>query len=48
MRDIGFQVWKMVVFFEDRHLTALVKVMEDIANKSEHAADRLRTMILKR
>ena len=48
MRDIGFQVWKMVVFFEDRHLTELVKAMEDITNKSEHAADCLMTMILKR
>jgi uncharacterized protein Yka (UPF0111/DUF47 family) len=39
---------KTTVFNQNQHLTELVKVMEDIANKSEHAADRLRTMILKR
>ncbi len=39
---------KTTVFNQNQHLTELVKAMEDIANKSEHAADRLRIMILKR
>ncbi|HJH32094.1 MAG TPA: TIGR00153 family protein [Methanosarcinaceae archaeon] len=30
------------------HLTELVKAIGDIADKSEHAADRMRTMILRR
>lgn len=39
---------KTTVFNQNQHLTELVKAMVDIANKSEHAADCLMTMILKR
>ncbi len=39
---------KTTVFNQNQHLTELVKAMEDITIKSEHAADCLMTMILKR